>query len=325
MRDFIFSLLHGLGIPGYLRRQRVKNGELSILMFHRVSDEYDPLWPPLPVKTFRLLVKELCKNTCVVPLEGIGQIDRYPERPLVVLSFDDGYRDFRENAVPILAEYGLPAHHNICPNLIDEGLPPWTQVLGVFLRCCPRKQLQLPHGRVFSLGKAPTERDLLQLAHELCSINDDLRHEWINALLPQIPRSKMPKLMNWDQVRECANLGVHIGSHGMNHRNLSRVNDRGTLLFEIEDSRKRIHAEVGVEPAIFAFPNGLYGPRSLEVARESGYRVALLGGEVVTVFAAPGHQSGFEVYPRIGISRANWKEENLRQLGFHQRLRNLVS
>ena len=46
-----------------------------------------------------------------------------PEHPLL-LSFDDGYRDFYFNAYPILKKYNLPAHHNICPGLIDgKSLP----------------------------------------------------------------------------------------------------------------------------------------------------------------------------------------------------------
>ena len=75
MRDILFSLIHDIGTPVILRRTRIKNKDISILMFHRVSDEYDPLWPPLPINSFRFLMKELSLNTCVIKLEDIEKLD----------------------------------------------------------------------------------------------------------------------------------------------------------------------------------------------------------------------------------------------------------
>lgn len=294
------------------------------MMFHRVSDEYDPLWPPLPVKTFRYLMKELHKNAYVVPLEKIGEIGKYPEKPLVAISFDDGYWDFLENAVPILSEYNLPAHHNICPGLIDKGVPPWTQILGGFILNNLNKQIQLPHGKFFRVRRDFDEKTLLRLSRELCSISDEIRFAWISSLEEQVPKSILPRLMSWDRIRECARAGIHIGSHGMNHRNMSKIEGIEILAEEINDSKRRIGEEVGAKPLIFAFPNGLYTPLGTELVRESGYKVALLSSDMVLTY--PDDIKGdFDVFPRINMSKSSWKEENLRLLGLHRKLKRFLN
>lgn len=324
MRDLLFSLLHHLNIQGPLRKYRIKNKELSVLMLHRISDEFDPLWPPLPLESFKSLMKELSLKFHVVPLEHVDQIDQYPDKPLVALSFDDGYRDFWENALPILIDVGLPAHHNICPGLIDKGIPTWTQILNRFVQCNPGKTLKLPSGNLYKIENKLNQHNLIKIRSELFTVSNEIRNCWIDSLINYIPESRLTALMSWEQIRECAKLGIHIGSHGMNHLNLSNIENRDTLLIEIAESRKRIYEEVGVDPTIFAFPNGLYNATSLEVVRESGYKVALLCDDKAVKVTEDLRKKDFYVFPRINICRANWKEEHLRVLGFHQKLKSWV-
>ena len=320
MRDILFSFIHDIGTPLILRRSRIRNKEVSVLMFHRVSDEYDPFWPSLPIKTFRRLMKELCSKARVIALENIEKVDEYPDKPLVALSFDDGYLDFWENAVPILADFKLPCHHNICPELIDKGIPPWTQILDKFLQYSADRPLDLPGGKVYGAGFKFRQSDFIDICKELNSAEKEIRANWIESLLNKIPESKITRLMNWGHIRECARLGIHIGSHGMSHINISKIQDKNALLAEIKDCRIRIHKEIGIEPAIFAFPQGSCDPLSICLVKESGYKIALLCDDMVTRFTGNEHKD-FYIFPRIGIYRSNWKEENLRLLGFHQRLK----
>ena len=324
MRDLIFSLMHDLALPTFLRILRVRNREITVLMFHRISDESDPLWPPMPVASFKRLMKELSEKTCVVSLEKIEEIGRYPDKPLIALSFDDGYPDFLQNAVQILTDLGLPANLNICPDLIDTARPPWTQILSVFLLQNAGKSLQLPNGKILQIEERVRELYFLRICNELCLVDDRARNTWIASLVEQIPSSKMPKLMNWDQVRECAGRGIHIGSHGLSHPNMNKISDEDILGQEIEGSKRRIYQEVGVNPRIFAFPSGLYNELSMGIVKKSGYKVALLCDDLVGLFTDGHHKKGFYIFPRINISGTNWKEEDLRLLGLHQKLKSVI-
>lgn len=322
MRDAIFSLAHDIGIPIMLRYARIKNKEISVLMFHRISDDFDPFWRPMPVKTFRLLMKELSSKACVIPLEHIERIDSYPDKPLVALSFDDGYADFLENAMPILMDFKLPAHHNICPGLIDKGLPPWTQILNIFLQCNKNNDLKLPDGKIYKIKNRLKQSDFIALCRNLSDLTNESRSDWIDLLTAQIPLPKLPRMLTWGQIRECAGSGIHIGSHGMNHYNMSKITEKNLLLSEISDSKKRIHKETGIEPLIFAFPKGLYNTSGIETIKKCGYKIALLCGDMAAKL--PGNRKDFYVLPRINICRANWKEENLRLSGFHQKLKSWI-
>ncbi len=315
MKDFVFGLLHDLGIAAILRKYRIRRQELAVLMFHRVSDEVLPLWPPLPVEVFRCLMEELARSAHVVPLERVGEIDVYPDRPLVVLSFDDGYMDFCTNVVPILSEFDLPAHHNICPGLIEKGTPPWTQVIEAFLYTEPVR-VELPGGIVHSLRGGIGERDLIEIAGKLFAMDDAIRSQWIDGLIAQVAPFNQMELMGWEEVGRCAANGITIGSHGMNHRNLAMISDGKVLREEVEGSKRKIKKELGIDPPLFAFPNGLHDARSVGVVRDCGYQFALLCEE--RVFAHTGTKDEvFRVLPRIGMRTATWKEENLRFLGLH--------
>jgi len=323
MRNILFSLIHDIGAPLILRKLRIRNREISVFMFHRVSDECDLLWPSLPVETFRALAKELSKRTRVVRLEKIREIEEYPDKPLVALSFDDGYMDFWENALPILSDLGLPAHHNICPGLIDRGIPPWTQIINNFLQYSDRKSLEMPGGKIYRISTKFRQSDFMVICKELNSADNEIRTSWIESLLKRIPGDKITRLMDWDQIRECARSGIHIGSHGMSHINISKIENRDLLLAEIEESKTRIYEEVGIEPAIFAFPKGSYNSVSMQAVKETGYKIALLCEDMVTRFSET-VQRDLHILPRINISRPSWKEENLRLLGFHQRLKSWI-
>ena len=44
IRDYILALLSGIGAGFWLKRVRVRDREITILTFHRISDEKDDLW-----------------------------------------------------------------------------------------------------------------------------------------------------------------------------------------------------------------------------------------------------------------------------------------
>lgn len=269
-------------------------------------------------------MEELASRASVIPLETLDEVTEYPDKPLVSITFDDGYLDFFENALPILTELGVPACHHVCPGLVDEGTPPWTQVLSTFIQGSGGQTVRMPDGTVLRRGEEMAESRFLHICAELLSWDDEVRAAWIAELRQQIPEASIARLMDWDQIRACAKAKIHIGSHGKYHLNVAKVTDSRILDDEIADSRRRIAEETGVEPATFAFPNGQYNSFSLQVVKESGYKVALLCDDLATTLD-PRAKRGWQVLPRINIARDNWKEEDLRVLGLHQRLKSVVS
>jgi peptidoglycan/xylan/chitin deacetylase (PgdA/CDA1 family) len=83
--------------------------------------------------------------------------------------------------------------------------------------------------------------------------------------------------LHWDEVREMARHGIEFGAHTRSHPILSRIEERGRLCAEIEDSRRRIAEELGSPVLHFCYPNG--GPAdftdaAVEYVEHSGFRTA---------------------------------------------------
>ena len=99
-------------------------GHLSILIFHRVLPEPDPLFPDEPdVARFEQIVQWLKEWFNVLPLnEAVIRLQRgnLPPRAAAI-TFDDGYADNLVCAHPILRKHSLPATYFVATGFLDGG------------------------------------------------------------------------------------------------------------------------------------------------------------------------------------------------------------
>lgn len=99
---------------------------LRVLMYHKVND----LWPnptTVPTAVFEEQMALLGELAYVpVSLDAVRdhylQASELPERA-VLITFDDGYRDNLENALPVLRRYGYPAVVFVPIGFLDDGRP----------------------------------------------------------------------------------------------------------------------------------------------------------------------------------------------------------
>ncbi|HEV7886416.1 MAG TPA: polysaccharide deacetylase family protein [Acidimicrobiales bacterium] len=85
----------------------------TVLAYHAVADAppaSDPHHLVLTTRHFAAQMDELARSRTVVPLEDVvrGRVKAHG-RPVVAITFDDGYRGVLECAGPILARFGFPA------------------------------------------------------------------------------------------------------------------------------------------------------------------------------------------------------------------------
>ena len=97
---------------------------LTVMIFHRVLKEPDPLLPSEPdEQQFEARMRAVRAWFNVLPLaEAIGRLQAgaLPARPLAI-SFDDGYADNFEVALPVLRKLGLPATFFVATGFLDGG------------------------------------------------------------------------------------------------------------------------------------------------------------------------------------------------------------
>src|SRR5271168_636805 len=125
MKQSLFKLLHRFGLHHALRYHKSGNKFVTILCLHRISNEFSLAFPSISINDFKLLLEYLSKHYEVVQLKGLPKIKS--SKPALVLSFDDGFLDFYENALPLLQQFNLPCNLNVVINCLDNNFQIWTQ------------------------------------------------------------------------------------------------------------------------------------------------------------------------------------------------------
>ncbi|WP_018175033.1 MULTISPECIES: polysaccharide deacetylase family protein [unclassified Thioalkalivibrio] len=273
-----------LRVPLSMLSPQGRRARLTILAYHRVLADPDPLRPEDPVaETFRWQMRLLAREMNPLPLdEAIERLQegRLPARAVAV-TFDDGYADNAEIALPILREEGVPATFFVATGYLNGGCM-FNDMLIETVRRIPSMAVDLaPEG----LGTRPLE----SMAQRRATI-----HALIGALKyrPLAERSRraealgarfhiMPPgdlMMTDDQVRELANAGMGIGGHTVLHPILAET-DAETAQQEIAEGKAELEALVGRPVRLFAYPNGRpgkdYAPEHVEMVRASGFDAAV--------------------------------------------------
>jgi peptidoglycan/xylan/chitin deacetylase (PgdA/CDA1 family) len=76
--------------------------------------------------------------------------------------------------------------------------------------------------------------------------------------------------MDWTMIRELAENGMEIGSHGLVHAVLPTRDDR-TLLDEMVASKRTLEERTGARVDALSVPHGFYDRRVVAAARKAGY------------------------------------------------------
>ena len=76
--------------------------------------------------------------------------------------------------------------------------------------------------------------------------------------------------LSWDQICQLKKKGFKIGSHTVNHPDLTRMSNM-KIMYELEKSKAEIEDKTGYETSYISFPFGRYNTRVLDLCREFGY------------------------------------------------------
>jgi peptidoglycan/xylan/chitin deacetylase (PgdA/CDA1 family) len=295
-----------------IRRERL----VTVLNLHQVSPHENPFWSPLKPEIFDDLLGFLKENFEVLLF---GEIETSKsEKPLAVLSFDDGYYNFYEFAAPLLKKHDLRANMNIIPSCVETGAPMWNIRLYDFLNAAPKKSIDaidLPgfDARLESENFAAKVRYGLAISRFLKNRPRSEREELWRGIENLIDDSGAPptRMMNRAEIREIA--GVHeIGVHSFSHESMEFEPDE---FFEndFEKCRDYFENKLGLPLETYAFPNGSYRDAQIEALRAKGVRHILLVGEDYA-------RRGADVFPRFTIYGASRIETRFQALGFNKKL-----
>jgi peptidoglycan/xylan/chitin deacetylase (PgdA/CDA1 family) len=121
----LFKVVLGKGSHAMWRRgYHLLPPRITVLLYHRVTDAVrDNL--TTGIAQFDRHMSWLRKHCRVLSLEQVLDTKVIPRsrQPLVCVTFDDGYRDNHDHAVPILVRHQLPAAFFVATGIVGTDLP----------------------------------------------------------------------------------------------------------------------------------------------------------------------------------------------------------
>lgn len=275
-----------------------RRGRLAILIYHRVIPEHDPMRPSeVDAAAFEVQVAALAQTYNILPLtEAVGRLEdgTLPARAAAI-TFDDGYADNIDIALPILLRWNAPATFFISTGFLDGGIM-WNDVVIESIRQAQGRTLDLT---TLNLGTHTIDRwsDRTATAARLVSLlkyTPPSKRTSSAMAIANIAGTTLPRnlMMQSSRIREITNAGMEVGAHTETHPILTAVQDH-VAQAEIEAGKLRLEELTGGPVKTFAYPNGKpgvdYTRRHVDIVR----RLGLLGA-VSTAWGAA--RRGADIY-----------------------------
>jgi len=261
-----------------------QRGRLSILIFHRVLAEPDPLLPDVPwADDFEARMRWVNAWFNVLPLSAAIDMlygGRIPSRAMAI-TFDDGYADNEELAAPILRRLGMTATFFVSTGFLGGGCM-WNDRVIEALRACEATDIDLaPLGLARYALASNAERNAA-IAAVLTAIKhfEPARRQAVTDAIVAIAggRPSPALMMQPQQVRRLRELGMEVGAHTVTHPILTRLG-ADAAFDEMRTSKRALEDLLGEPVDLFAYPNGVpgqdYAAEHARMARDCGFRAAV--------------------------------------------------
>jgi len=271
-------------IPFKAALHLLSRGRLTILIFHRVHERPDPLFPDEPdAARFDEMMGWIKSWFNVLPLDQAARrlaSGTLPPRSAAI-TFDDGYADNYTQALPILHRHGLCATFFIATGYLDGGCM-WNDRIINAIRRSQLPQLDLRHLGLgcHALASAAAKRLAIDvLLSRTKYLSSDKRLEQVEhiAQAAAVDEAFQP-MMTSTQARELHRAGMQIGAHTVSHPILAKL-EIDPARDEIARSKIELEQLIGEEISAFAYPNGKpgddYRPEHADLVRQAGFTCAV--------------------------------------------------
>jgi peptidoglycan/xylan/chitin deacetylase (PgdA/CDA1 family) len=325
-REYLARALGELGVIAFLEQAIASHRPaLIVLTYHRIGDPgsdrfYDPIISASP-HVFHAQMKWLRDRIRILTLEELDiQVQNGGpwKEPAAFVTFDDGYRDNFDAALPILRELKIPATFFIPTEFFESTKLPWWDYVAFVIkktktRCLNLKRNQHGDNQPISIDLNSVSRSAATMIIVRAFLDETIADErWFLEQLSlkaavEIDEANLnlALFMNWDQLRQLADSGMDltIGSHAHSHNKLARL-PNSLLSRELSLSKQILERHLGREVHALAYPYGwpgTYNTATKSSAKETGYRLGFVSREGVNQL---GSLDPFEI-KRLGVGSSD--------------------
>jgi peptidoglycan/xylan/chitin deacetylase (PgdA/CDA1 family) len=247
---------------------------IPVLCYHRVLPEFVETGVPI----YTILPEQFEAQMAFLSGEGFVSLSlsdyaeivqglKPPPRRAVLITFDDGFADNYGIAWPIAKKYQFTLNLFLCTGLMGEDHP----------------VIMTRHGYVLlKNGRMPGPD------------SDVWEH------IQKFPELWRP--LNWQELGEMKDAGVHFGFHSHSHRNLALM-PPGDLVADLAGGLEMFERRWGYRPRFFALPYGWYDAYTPETINILGQlNMEFIFGTHLGRARLPCHHL---VLPRLGIYQSD--------------------
>jgi peptidoglycan/xylan/chitin deacetylase (PgdA/CDA1 family) len=284
--------LKPLAQTGVLRAASVLRAPgAAILMYHSVMDDPDQHGDAFggiihSTRVFAGQMEVLARHYHPVSLDDLVEIlagRKSLPRRAVVVTFDDGYRDNCDVAVPVLNRIGIPAAFYVVVNSIASGRPPWPIRVRHALLSTRMASWSDPAARRWPLATREERLDAFAAACVHCGrLAGEAQEIAVVAIEKQLDTTPYAAdqglMMSWEQLQALRKQGHVVGSHSLSHPNLAQLSEREAEQ-ELVDSKQKLEQRFSAPVWHFSYPNPVLDPhwtdQTAALSQRVGYRTAV--------------------------------------------------
>jgi peptidoglycan/xylan/chitin deacetylase (PgdA/CDA1 family) len=277
----------------------------AILMFHHIRPSQPKAFDPhrmleiTPEFLDQVLGHVRNLGYDIIPVDAMAERIRNPQpgKPFVVLTFDDGYRDNAEFALPILRRHAAPFTVFATTGFADGGAPLW------WLDLEDAVARGLPGADASTRGGDPAK--MFKSVYANLRVRADLQLEIARlAAATNIdgPARTRRLCLHWDDLRTlAADPLCTIGAHTLTHPLLG-TQDEITARREMAQSKAILEDKLQLPVRHIAYPVGdalAAGVREFALAKELGFETGVTTRPGV-IF--PEHNAHLHALPRLSVN-----------------------
>jgi peptidoglycan/xylan/chitin deacetylase (PgdA/CDA1 family) len=240
-------------------------------------------------------------------------------RRFATFTFDDGYRDNIQYALPVFRKLGVPMTICVAPDFCDGNGLSWWATLEYVLTVSNEIIVPLAAGDKRMRLKTVAEKysAFREIYPWLRAMPDVGIHTHVNRWAQEAGvdpyAAGRDLVMNWQEVRAASKDPlVTIGAHSMTHAALAKCSEDEPR-WQIKASIEHVEHELGLDCRHFAYPYGDFGsagPREFEMARAIGLKTAVTTQKGLVPTDAGDHLTSL---PRLSLN-GDFQDQRLLQV-----------
>lgn len=279
----MFEALSLSRLPGLIRAMSRSRGVVFTL--HRVLPEPPAPFSPNAILQItpdfldRVLTRLAQLDIDVVSLdEALARLDGPKGKPFAAFTFDDGYRDNRDHALPILRRHKAPFTLYVPTALVEATGEIWWQAIeDIIVR---HDVLTLPSGETLPAATLADKNDAYDTLYwRMRNMPEPERVTLMRELAERhgydLAAQCRSLVMNWSELAEiAADPLCTLGAHTVHHYELAKLPEDEART-EMVRSAEILAEKLGRRPTHISYPIGgpaSAGEREFALAADLGFR-----------------------------------------------------